>query len=332
MASLKSTLGAGATGLAGAGALFLWAQNMRNSSNLNSFGSSLYFPNDLGTDSHPHYISFSFQEYKRRSIFERGFLKDQGMIRLSMPGSMVNASDVNYTQSDSGVITGAVLENAIGAGKSVSDAMVSALTIPTVAGAAAIQKLVLGSNGLPSGMRDQALQLGGVAQNPFLTVLFKSPTFKRHSFSWLLNPENAHEVETVRNIINKFDYHKLADISGYSAGTLLTYPDIVLIGYYPDDKYLYKFKPCVIESFVANYSPEGQASFFNAVDAPTSVEIRLNLLEIEYWTKPDVLIAQGLLDENYRVVSPLNSSDILNRIKPQSPIPGPLVGPGDTLP
>jgi len=59
---------------------------------------------------------------------------------------------------------------------------------------------------------------------------------------------------------------------------------------YPNSKFLYKFKPCIIESFQVNYTPTGRASFHKAVDgenAPTSMTFNLRLKEVEYWQEGD---------------------------------------------
>jgi hypothetical protein len=134
----------------------------------------------------------------------------------------------------------------------------------------------------------QALQLGGLAQNPFLTVLFQSPAFKRHSFSWKLAPNNAQESNSLREIINAFKSNMLPGMSPNAGGTLLTYPNMAIINLYPDETFLYKFKPCVVESLNVNYAVGGQPSFFKGTNAPTLVQIDVNFLEIEYWLKEDI--------------------------------------------
>ena len=96
---------------------------------------------------------------------------------------------------------------------------IAGLATGAVTGAAS---QVAGAAGIPV---DQVLQLGGLAQNPFLTVLFKSPTFKRHSFSWKLSPNSADESNTLRDIIQTFRSNMLPALSPNVGGTLLTYPN-----------------------------------------------------------------------------------------------------------
>ena len=73
---------------------------------------------------------------------------------------------------------------------------------------------------------------------------------------------------------------------------IILYPDIVLVGLYPNSKYMYDFKPCVLESVVINYSSDGHPAYFAPTDAPVSVTMQISLLEIEYWTKNDILNPQ----------------------------------------
>jgi hypothetical protein len=134
---------------------------------------------------------------------------------------------------------------------------------------------------------DVASVVSGSVLNPLLTVMFKSPAFKKFNFDWKLAPSNANESRTVNSIINTFKYNMLPGTG--AGGTLLTYPNIVQITISANspDYFTYVFKPAVIESFSVNYTPSGQPSFFGATYAPTEVQIRLGIMEIEYWLASD---------------------------------------------
>ena len=69
-------------------------------------------------------------------------------------------------------------------------------------------------------------------------------------------------------------------------GLLFTFPEILDIKLFPDDKFMYKFKPCVLKGMSVDYAPNGP-SFYRRTDAPTAVSISLDLQEIEFWTKND---------------------------------------------
>jgi hypothetical protein len=77
--------------------------------------------------------------------------------------------------------------------------------------------------------------------------------------------------------------------TGAPGGTLLSYPNIANIQLFPNDTFLYKFKPCVIESMSVNFAPANTPSFFKSTNAPVEVQLSLQLKEIEYWLNEDVV-------------------------------------------
>jgi hypothetical protein len=102
----------------------------------------------------------------------------------------------------------------------------------------------------------------------------------------------------LRNIFDKFKYHQLPDVVNGMAGTLLTYPDMVVPKFCPN-KYMFDFKQCVVESSQITYSPGSVISFFPGTNAPTAFMFTLNLLEIEYWVKSDLVGPDGSINPNY---------------------------------
>jgi hypothetical protein len=250
------------------------------------------FPNDLIDPSagRNSYIAIQFQEYQRRSIFDQPFLNAIGGIRLPIPSQLSDNQQVSYDSSaQADPITGAAIEGGL-RGRNSSGGSLSTAAIGAAVGAAsgAVTKAASVAAGIAGIDTAQALQLSGLAQNPFLTVLFKSPTFKKHTFSWKLAPNNREESDTLKQIINTFKSNMLPAISPNAGGTLLTYPNMAIINLRPDPDYLYKFKPCVVESMDVNYAMGGQPSFFKGTNAPTEVQLSVNFLEIEYWLKEDV--------------------------------------------
>jgi hypothetical protein len=134
---------------------------------------------------------------------------------------------------------------------------------------------------------DAASAATGTITNPLLTVLFKSPAFKKLQFEWKLAPSNESESRTINSIINTIKYNMLPSISG--GGIALSYPNVVqlTVSSASGDNFSYYFKPAVIETFSVNYTPSGTPSFFGTTKAPTEVQIRLGLMEIEYWVSGD---------------------------------------------
>lgn len=257
-----------------------------------SLGGDSVFPQDL--ENYPHYITFEFSEYQRRSIFDRAFFSGVGSIRLPIPANLVDQQSVTYGEEGNNPLVGAGIETGLqkGPGYGAAAAIAGGAAAGAVSGFAASTMATLGriSGGALSGataQTPQALQMFGLAVNPFLTVLFKSPTFKRHSFAWRLSPNDPKESTLLNNVLTKFKYHMLPARVANTLGAILKYPDICNVRLMPNDKWLYKFKPCVVESISVNYVPNGNPAFYNETKAPADVQFTVNLLEIEYWLKED---------------------------------------------
>lgn len=124
--------------------------------------------------------------------------------------------------------------------------------------------------------------LTGVSVNPFVFVYFDRPQFKRYSLTWTLAARNQEESDAIRDIVLKLKERSSPTIDGL----LMGYPDIVEISFAPDDIFgMLKMKQCVIEAVGVDYTPSGP-SFFDS-NAPTLVNLTLNLKEIELWEQSD---------------------------------------------
>ena len=298
-----STIINAAAGTVGIAVVVLGASNARAFINniAQNAQPKLIFPADL--DRFPVSMSFQFQKYQRRSIFAQLYTKPDGSIRLPIPKNIIDRTTANWDQTSESPVVGAALEYGTDAAASniTSGGILGALnTIVATTAGAGIGASVAGLQNTVSTLADnsaklltglnlnQVLQPFGMAVNPFLTVLFKQPTFKKHSFQWKLIPRDPNEARTINALINNFKYHMLPDILPNTAGTMLQYPDMVQMGFYGGDNFLYRFKPCVIENVQVNYAPSESPSFFKGSEnIPTEIDFSVDFLEIEYWTKKD---------------------------------------------
>lgn len=254
----------------------------------------LTFPLDL--ENYTFHITFDFRKWMRRSVRDRTFFAAQGNLRLPVPNNMIDNNQVQWGIEGNNPIAGALIDAAaaknlagstmpqsiddfVNTSKSLLEGQGSAL------GSAAATTLAQSVFGNPN--VGQAGALFGLAVNPFLTVVFQSPLYKRHSFSWRLSPATPAESEVLVRIHSKFRRHMFPTLTNWAGGTLLNYPDICLVTLYPQDKFLYKFKPCVVTDCVLNYAPNTPA-FFNQTQAPVEMIMTINLLEVEYWIGEDV--------------------------------------------
>jgi hypothetical protein len=93
----------------------------------------------------------------------------------------------------------------------------------------------------------------------------------------------------LNQIINTFRYNQLPSQFKAGNGVLLGYPNIVQITVSCNSStyFSYVFKPAVLETVEVNFTPSSQPSMFGTTNAPTELELRLGLLEIEFWLQSD---------------------------------------------
>jgi len=217
-------------------------------------------------------------------------LSSLGTIRLPMPNQMVDHQDIVYAVEELGLVAGSALAKFQQSGGSYASALGGAAGGGLIGAAQNLGNAIPGTNGQGFNV---LLQTQGLSVNPFLSVMFKSPAFKKHAFKWKLSPENEQESGDLGTIIDTFRFNQLPSASAAFSGALLAYPNVVQIsvaGSGPPGTgamFSYTFKPAVIESFASNFAPNGQASMFGTTGAPTEVEINMSLLEIEYWLQND---------------------------------------------
>jgi hypothetical protein len=216
-----------------------------------------------------------------------------GTIRLPLPNMMVDHQDVVYSAEELGLVAGTALA------KFQSSSGSNAQLVGDLATGAATGALVQAGRNVGNQVARAAdifLQTQGLAVNPFLSVMFKSPAFKKHAFKWLLTPTNQPESRELDGLIKYFRFNQLPSRSPAFGGTMLSYPNIVVVEVTNSQSpnigdsnsyWSYTFKPAVIESFAANYTPGGQPSHFSSTAAPTMAEVTMSLLEIEYWLQED---------------------------------------------
>jgi hypothetical protein len=269
-----------ASGITLAAGVTLAVEGVLNRTDLDN--NDLKFPYDLPD----YYMTLYFERYSRPSIFDSAFTIPAGGIHLPIPNNLVDSQTVTYNTASLGPGYGAAIAELDAKKNNAADygnAIVGSAEGLAIGGAAGAAAGVTGSD-LVSKVTTQT---AGKALNPFLTVFFESPAFKEHTFTWKLTPRRIEESYAIKDIIKRFKTSMLPSLAGSSGGALFSYPDIVEIQLYPNDAYLYKFKKCVIKNMSVNYAPGNTPAFFKNSNAPTEVQITLNLQEIEMWTQKD---------------------------------------------
>lgn len=230
----------------------------------------LAFPSDLPQKYH---MIFGISAYKRTQSLtqiNRG-VSLNSTVRLPMPRQITDSQAVQYNTEELG-LTGA-LGDAVAGTVAGGDKMAAL----GQAGASVV------SSALGGGDVSKAVQaFTGLAPNQFLTVLLKGPQYKKHQFSWLLAPRSRRETMIIRQIIATFNDAMAVGLTSWGGNAIWTFPKVITPAFTNQDM-LFKFKPCVLETFQVNYAPSGAPAFYTGTGGPDAVEISMNLLELEFW-------------------------------------------------
>lgn len=287
--ALGSLLGAVAGGLAGYAAGQAGKQIVNTiNSDLNrvsgaQFGvSNGQFPSNL---SEVYHMRLQFYKYQRANINSVGSASLLNSWKLPIPANMVDAQGVNYGEEPIGPALGGGANAIMGLDQNTptgGNALLDAAK--NVAGAAGVGAAVGAINAVSPALANVLSAKFGMTANPFLTVLFKNPNYKKYNFSWRFYPRNPQESQALAALINTIKYHQLPTRSVAAGGAVLGYPSLVKPTIVAGNSQLYPFKYGVIENTSVNYAPEGVPSFHRG-GKPSTVEVSLSILEIEYFLK-----------------------------------------------
>lgn len=261
-------------------------QNLSDIEGKSTIG-SYQFPADRGK----YYMTLGFHKYERSmsDLMSIAKLDITDTITLPIPQQMVDTHNVNYAQEELGAVAGAATET-VG---NVGSALTGPGSVMTNLSQGTANMIAAGGNQFLQGLdaffgsniSGIAKALTGLAPNQFLTVLLKGPQYKRHSFSWKMSPRNEIESESIRAIINLLNNSMAPGKS--PLGGFFTFPKVVTISFMPNSNVLYRFKPCVIENLTVNYAPSGAPAFYRKTEAPDSIELKLDFMELEFWLSGD---------------------------------------------
>lgn len=289
---------------AGAAAAYVGVKAFTNSNDPNSIANAraqfgnYTFPEDLVSPDigRNFYIDIQFQRYQRRSIFQQPILQATGGIQLPIPNNLRDQMNANWSEAKGGAVGAGIEQFLKESNNDTATQGIGGLNLDTAGkfSKAAVSGLQSASitatsnllNSLDASTAAQTTQTFGLAQNPFMTMLYNGPTYKSHTFEWTLAPRNPSETETLKSIILALKSNMLPSMSD-SAGILLTYPNMAIVTIYPTG-YLYDFKMCVVKDLSINFAPSGP-SFFRNSSAPTQVILSVTLQEIEYFLKEDII-------------------------------------------
>jgi hypothetical protein len=288
----------------GAGHLFVTAggieaaNQLRNISSKNAINGDLVFPSDLlgkNPDGYSYYMSFKFSDYVKPSIYDPPIEVFKEGIKLPIPSRLSTDTGVHYQEQALGSAIGAAVQqsaNLPSADQLISNPLDSIKNFVASSGENAVSAFAAGTalNAIPKDLKQGISYATGTSVNPFLSVLFDSPSFRSYNFSWKLLPRNLQESQTLTELIRILNKNILPSLAkGF--GLYYKYPSIVDISINTPDSSvnLFQFKQAVIEKMRVNYAAANSPAFFRGSSAPAAVEITLNIKEIVLWKSEDYL-------------------------------------------
>jgi hypothetical protein len=172
----------------------------------------LNFPHDRAK----YYITFAFEDYRRPSQFEG--LTSAGLtdyICLPMPSALRDNNTLQWSVDEGSFLIEGITQTwrdgidsyqtngvqglldaagnlvndtgSLGTGFAIKSAVMAAAGLAKAAGA--------------DNFVGNALQIAGLADNPFMTVAFHGPNFKTHGFTWRLSPKTPKRVQRSRRLV-----------------------------------------------------------------------------------------------------------------------------------
>lgn len=188
-------------------------------------------------------------------------------------------------------------------------------------------------NIVPGAIRDIG-EVIGFKVNGFKSVVLDIPNFKRHRMSWKLSAKSFGESIRIQRLIANLRKDMLpASAAGGTGSLVLRFPKIFRVQFNHEKmpQWLYKFKPCVIETIQIDYAGGNPVpSFYSGIaenNPAESIMLSIQLLELELWIEENIVLDSDGLP----TTDPFDAETrtVLNR--PSSgPSDGgpPLTGPG----
>jgi hypothetical protein len=239
-------------------------------------GGSGIFPGNLSASYHMNLV---FYQYRRTDMNSIGTAQELNRWKLPIPANMSDAQGVDYGEEAVGTSLGGSASAVMGADPNATAASTAgeAAKAVGIGGAAGTLQAFKGAYPLASAKY-------GITANPFMTVMFKSPKYKTHDFSWRFFPRNPQESQSLMKLITTIRYHQLPARSTAAGGAILTYPSLIKPQIIAGGTNVYPFKYGVIAQSAFNFSPDGVPAFHRG-GSPTAVDVKISIQEVEYFLK-----------------------------------------------
>jgi hypothetical protein len=154
----------------------------------------------------------------------------------------------------------------------------------------------------------------GYLINTYKTLVLNQPEYRKHTLSWKLSPKTHGESRKIQQALFRLR-KKMTPKRFHGNQLVMEFPSIFLLFFNPNHKFLYEFKPCVLERLTINYNGGNPVpSFFrpagtNLQDAaPESLMVETSWIEMEYWLDGKAGLSDYKEEDGMWDSDPLNSA------------------------
>ena len=219
-------------------------------------------------------------------------------VAMYLPPNVEDTTTATYNDSKTGV-AGFLAASGVNA----ADKDASAIAASLVAGAqgilgdmAAKSAGVVAELAGAEGGEQLAKKAFGVADNPYMEVLFDSMGLRTFTYNFNMAPRNEKETIEIQKIIQLFRFHMAPELRpginrylGLPSQFDIHYMFLSKDGQASENSFYNKISTCVLQDCKVNYTPNGVKSFEDG--GPTATTMALTFKEVELMTKDK--IAEG---------------------------------------
>jgi len=222
-------------------------------------------------------------------------------VAIYLPSGITDNVTAGYTDAQTGMV-GLVMGGLLQAGGDFATADYAEAVSAGVKTVGAVLKEALKKSaaGIAEGLTETEGAAGlmnkvfGVADNPYMEVLFDKMEMRNFTYNFTFAPKNDDETADVQRIITLFRFHMAPELQG-AQSRFLTLPSEFDIHYMyqaadgsvaTDNDYYNKVGTCVLTNCAVDYTPNGVKSFNDG--APTQIKLSLTFRETELLTKERV--------------------------------------------
>lgn len=283
---------------------------------------ALHFPDDLGSDSNPHYVKFevyilntgkgtkgvagSFGENKlddsatprysmnigtsegqtrSANLGNPVFKKIDQLLALPVPETVTTEHSTIWSTAEGGLVSGMI---------AMGDELVNGSGTLSEKAVKAVKRMTLGTASGIAGILEQMNMEGAStnlklltkrASNPRNEFLFDGVNNRSFNFQWKFIPRTESEAAILQFILEKFKLYMYPELDQSTNGAFYLFPaifDITFMSGAQENKWLLRTSSCALTNMSINYTGAGQWVAFDYLNIPYAIDVSMQFTELEF--------------------------------------------------